>query len=128
MIGSGARKTDCMATPFGPPLKVVTPATSSIFLPPASSTATSAARLPSSRLSFQTETVCVPKATRFSAALSASWPETGTEPARPCASRAAMAPPAVPSLEATTASTLLSLAVRNCSMFFWAFSGFQPSV
>ncbi len=52
-------------------------------------------------------TVCVPSATRFSAAWSPSWPETGTEPAMPCAASAATAPPAVPSFDATTASTLL---------------------
>ena len=43
--------------------------------------------------------------------------ETGI-PAMPCAVSAATTPPAVPSFEATTASTLLSLAVRICSMFF----------
>ena len=78
-----------------------------MVLPPARSMAISAARLPSSRESFQTETVCVPSAMRFRAALSASWPETGTEPARPWASRAATAPPAVPSLEATTRVNLV---------------------
>ena len=46
----------------------------------------------------------------------------------PWAVSAATTPPAVPSLEATTASTLLSLAVRICSMFFCAFSGSQASV
>ena len=46
---------------------------------------------------FQTDTVCVPSATRFRAALSPSWPVTGTEPARPCASSAATTPPAMPS-------------------------------
>src|SRR3546814_4798753 len=39
------------------------------------------------RSSFQTETVWVPSATRLSAALSPSWPETGTLPAMPCAVR-----------------------------------------
>ncbi len=78
--------------------------------------------------SFHTDTVWVPSATRLSAALSPSWPETGTVPARPCAASAATTPPAVPSLEATTASTSLLLAVRNCSMFFCATAGFQLSV
>ena len=35
---------------------------------------------------------------------------------------------AAPSLEATTASTSLLLAVRICSMFCWALAGSQPSV
>ena len=45
-----------------------------------------------------------------------------------CARSAATTPPAVPSLEATTASTLLLFFVRICSMFFCATSGAQPSV
>ena len=78
----------------------------------------------------QTQTVWVwrPLAIRLSAAPSASWPETGTTPAMPCASSAAMAPPAVPSFWATTASTLLSLSVRICSMLRWATEGSQLSV
>ncbi|MNT08233.1 hypothetical protein D3C72_1429690 [compost metagenome] len=96
-------------------------------LPAASETAAVAASRPSSRESFQMVAVCVPSATRFSAAKSASWPDTGM-PRRPLAVSAATAPPAVPSLAATTASTLLPFLVRICSMFFCATSGFQPSV
>ena len=78
--------------------------------------------------SFQIETVWVPSAMRLIAAWSPSWPETGTEPAMPCAASAATTPPAMPSFSATTASTLLLFLVRICSMFFCALSGFHPSV
>ncbi|MNL49868.1 hypothetical protein D3C87_1728340 [compost metagenome] len=128
VIGTGASSTAFISTPLGPSENLVASVTSSRAAPPASSTAISAAFLPSSRASFQTDTVCVPSAMRFSAAWSPSCPDTGTDPARPWALSAAMAPPAVPSFEATTASTSLLLAVRNCSMFAWATSGFQLSV
>src|SRR5882672_11514601 len=54
-----------------------------------SATAASPADLPSIRASFQTSTVCVPRATRFRAAESPSWPDTGTLPASPWAASAA---------------------------------------
>ena len=79
------------------------PGTSASAVPCASATAASPAALPSSRASFQTDTVCVPRATRFRAARSPSWPDTATSPARPWASSAATTPPAIPSLDATTA-------------------------
>src|SRR5216683_2646925 len=128
VIGTGFRSRAVIFCFFGPSENVVEPGMSESFLPPASAMAISAAFLPSSRASFHTDTVWVPSATRLSAALSPSCPETGTEPARPCAERAATAPPAVPSLEATTASTLLLFLVRICSMFFWALAGSHWSV
>src|SRR5213594_2691280 len=91
-------------------------------------TAASPAVLPSSRASFHTSTVCVPSATRFRAALSPSWPDTGTLPASPCAVSAAITPPAIPSFSERTASTLLLFAVRICSMLVCAFDGSQLSV
>ena len=99
-----------------------------IFLLLARSTAASPEILPRSRASFQIDTVWVPSAMRLIAAWSPSWPETGTEPAMPWAASAATTPPAMPSFSQTTASTLLLFLVRICSMFFWALSGFHPSV
>ena len=90
--------------------------------------AASPADLPSSRASFQTLTVCVPSATRLSAAWSPSWPDTGTLPARPWAVSAATTPPAMPSFSESTAWTSLLSAVRNCSVSVWAFDGSQLSV
>ncbi len=83
------RPTAC-ATPFGPPLKVVTPSISVDRLAAGEldgdfgGTLAEFAACPS-----RPTTVCVPSATRLSAALSPSWPVTGTVPARPWASRAA---------------------------------------
>ncbi|MNT51068.1 hypothetical protein D3C72_1880180 [compost metagenome] len=124
MIGTGFRNCACSGTFFSPPFQVWAPAT---FWPLASATAAAAASRPRSRASFQTDTVCEPCATRLSAAWSPSWPDTGM-PLMPLAVSAATTPPAVPSLEATTASILPPLLVMICSMFFCATSGFQPSV
>src|SRR5690606_23973470 len=70
-IGTGARKTDLVTLPPGG-VKSTTPAMSVNALPPARSEAIEPAALPSSRASCHTETVCVPSATRLSAALSPS--------------------------------------------------------
>src|SRR5438105_4286982 len=76
VIGTGVRNTECIGTFLGPPSNTTEPVTASILVPLASCTATSPAALPSARASFQTDTVWVPSATRFSAAWSPSWPET----------------------------------------------------
>ena len=128
VIGFGAIRTAFTSTPLAPELNLPTFGMSVLALPSAIMLANSAAALPSTRESFQTDTSWVPSATRFRAALSPSWPVTGTVPARPWASRAATTPPAMPSFSEITASTLLFTEVRHCSMFFWAASGFQPSV
>ena len=128
MIGTGVSRIEVIATLRGPSAQSAVPCRAASLVPLASVIACSPAVRPSRRASFHTLTVCVPSATRFSAAWSPSWPETGTGPAMPCAARAAMAPPAVPSFDATTASTLLRLAVRNCSMLRCALAGSQPSV
>ncbi len=105
-----------------------TPGTCLMSLLPHRNAAAAPAAVPSARASFQTSTVCVPRATRFRAAASPSWPETGTLPWRPWAVRAAMTPPAMPSFSTKAMSILLSLAVRNCSIVVWAFFGSQLSV
>ena len=124
MTGTGVSRREDSETFFGPEFQV--PAFST-GLPCDSASAALAASRPSSRESLKMVAVCVPSAMRLSAAKSASWPDTGM-PRRPLAVSAATAPPAVPSLAATTASTLLPFLVRICSMFFCATSGFQPSV
>src|SRR5580658_5146046 len=68
VIGTGVRNTAFISTFLGPPLNVTAPGTSLIFLPSARSAAISAALLPSARASFHTDTVCVPRAMRLSAA------------------------------------------------------------
>ena len=93
-----------------------------------SAIAASPAALPSSRASFQTLTVCVPRATRLRAARSPSWPDTGTLPARPWAASAATTPPAMPSFSDEHRMDSLLFAVRNCSMLVWALAGSQLSV
>src|ERR1700687_1545534 len=86
VIGFGVRKIELSEFPPGV-LKADAPVTllASAFLH--SCIAASPALLPRARASFQTSTVWVPSATRLRAALSPSWPETGTLPARPCAVR-----------------------------------------
>src|SRR3989339_1657801 len=125
VMGTGFNRIAFISIPLGPPDHLMALGTA---LPLANATAISAAAFPRSRASFQTETVWIPLATRFRAAWSPSCPDTGVMPSMPWAVRAATTPPAVPSFDATTASTLLLLAVRICSIFFCATSGFQPSV
>ena len=127
VIGIGVSRIEVILLPPGES-NGSTPLTAVSSVPLASWTAASPAVLPSSRASFQTETDWVPRATRLRAAASPSWPETGTLPARPCASRAATTPPAMPSFSERTASTLLSAWVRNCSVCVWAREGSQLSV
>src|SRR5919107_1452622 len=83
VTATGVRKRAAMFCFFGPRFQDFAPWISVSFLPPASCRAISAALRPSSRASLNTVTVWVPSATRLSAALSASWPETGTETDRP---------------------------------------------
>src|SRR5210317_163679 len=74
VMGTGFSRIASISTPLGPPAHLIV---LSIFLPLARATAISAAVLPNSRASFQTDTVWLPLATRFSAAWSPSWPDTG---------------------------------------------------
>ena len=93
-----------------------------------SARAASPAAVPSSEVFFQTLTVWLPRATLLRAAMSPSWPPTATLPASPWPLSAATTPPAMPSFSERTASILLLLAVRICSIWVCATSGFQPSV
>ncbi len=99
----------------------------STFLPAARATAAAAASLPSTRASFQTGTVLraerdavqggvVTVLARHRHAADAAA-EAPPRPRRPC--RRSRPPPRRPCCRC---------AVRICSMFFWATSGFQPSV
>src|SRR2546425_7642008 len=127
VIGLGVRRIELRLFPPGV-VNLAVPVTllGSEFLH--SWIAASPAVLPSRRASFHTSTVCVPSATRLRAALSPSWPDTGTLPARPCAVSAAITPPAMPSFSDSTASTLFWFCVRICSMLVCAFAGSQLSV
>src|SRR5690606_16319261 len=64
VMATGARKTEFISLPPGV-VNFTTFGMASGAVPPASASAISAAFLPSSRASFQTETVCVPSAMRF---------------------------------------------------------------
>lgn len=79
------------------------------------------------RVSLRIVTVSSPRAMELQPASVASWPEMGVEPARPTVFIASRAPRAVPSLEATTASNFLPVAVRMFSMSFFALAGSQFS-
>src|SRR5215210_4441728 len=89
-------------------------------------TATLPAVSPRAKAFFQTDTVCVPRATRFSAAVSPSWPETGT--LRPTAVSAWTTPVAMLSFSDRTASILFWLALSAASMLFFALVVSQLSV
>jgi hypothetical protein len=65
---------------------------------------------------------------RLRAAASPSWPETGTLPARPWAGERGNDAAGHAVVLGETASTLLLLAVRNCSISVWALAGSQLSV
>src|SRR3989442_10270966 len=105
VIGFGVRRIELRLFPPGV-VNLAVPVTllGSEFLH--SWIAASPAVLPSRRASFHTSPVFVPSATRLRAALSPSWPDTGTLPARPCAVNAAITPPAMASVTDRTASTL----------------------
>ena len=66
VIGVGARRIVFTVSPPGVS-KSIRWGMSDSAVPPASATAVSPASRPSSRASFQTETVCVPRAIRFKA-------------------------------------------------------------
>src|SRR5690606_25242128 len=68
VIGTGFRNRAFISTLLGPSAHLVAPSTWSSAVPSASWLAICAAALPSSRASFQTETVWVPSAMRFNAA------------------------------------------------------------
>ena len=70
--GVGSIKIALIAIPFSPPSKIEAPLISDIATPSAKAEAISPAALPKSRASFQTETVCEPRATRLIAARSPS--------------------------------------------------------
>jgi hypothetical protein len=77
------------------------------------------------RKSLRTVTVRPPSTMEALPAALASWPEMGTLPARPWTSSACSAPRAVPSFEATTASTLLFNRPRMSSMMRAALAASQ---
>jgi len=89
-------------------------------------TATLPAVSPRAKAFFQTDTVWVPRATRFSAAVSPSWPLTGIF--RPTALRAWTTPVAMLSFSDRTASILLLFWLSACSMLLRAFVVSQLSV
>src|SRR3954451_7385702 len=95
-------------------------------VPPHSWIATDPAVSPRANAFFQTETAWVPRATRFRAAVSPSWPETGI--LSPTAVSAWTTPVAMLSFSDRTASILLLLAASACSMLFLAFVVAQLSV
>ena len=72
-------------------------------------------------------TVSSPRTIELQPASVASCPEMGTLPARPAVFIASRAPRAVPSLEATTASNFLPVAVRMFSISFLALAASQFS-
>ena len=122
---------DVISTPFGPPLNCTAPSMSASSC--RSAWPSQRADLASSLAEF---TGVLPHGHGLRAEGDAVQEPHGhrpgrrpePEPAMPWAARAATTPPAVPSLEATTASTLLLLTVRNCSMFRCATLPDQPVV
>src|SRR3954453_15947463 len=95
-------------------------------VPAQSCIAMSPAVSPRANAFFQTDTACVPRAARFRAAVSPSWPVTGTF--RPTVVSAWTTPVAMLSFSDKTASILLPFAFSAASMLFLAFVVSQLSV